>query len=51
LGRPRSLDELAAEVDAVTLTGLNEAIARRMGAPWRARLAAATIGPKALRIG
>lgn len=51
LGRPRSLDELAGEVDAVTLDRLNEAIARRMGASWRAEMAAATIGPKALRFG
>lgn len=51
LGRPRSLDELAAEVDAVTLESLNATIARRMGASWRARMATATIGPQALRFG
>lgn len=48
IGRPRSLDELAAEVDAVSLESLNDAIARRMGASWRAAMAAATIGPKPL---
>jgi predicted Zn-dependent peptidase len=51
IGRPRSLDELAAEVDAVTLDSLNAAIARRMGGAWRAGMASATIGPKALKIG
>jgi len=51
LGRPRSLDELAAEVDALSLSSLNETIARRMGSAWRAAMAAATIGPKALTFG
>jgi predicted Zn-dependent peptidase len=51
IGRPRSLDELAAEVDAVTLASLNDAIARRMGSAWRGSMAAAVIGPKALNFG
>lgn len=45
LGRPRSLDELAAQVDAVTLDQLNEYLARRkMGS-----VTIQTLGPKELK--
>lgn len=46
LGRPRSLDELAAQVDAVTLDGLNAYLdGRPMG-----RITGVTIGPSPLTI-
>lgn len=45
LGRPRSLDELAAQVDAVTLDQLNSYLAKReMG-----RVTIQTLGPKELK--
>jgi predicted Zn-dependent peptidase len=47
LGRTRSLEQLAAEVDAITLEGLNRFIARSFGPVWRSTRAAFTIGPKA----
>ena len=49
LGRCRSLGELSAEVDAVTLDGLNGWIARSMGAAWRERMTLCTVGRDALR--
>lgn len=49
LGRCRSLGELSAEVDAVTLEGLNDWIARSMGAAWRQKMTLCTVGREALR--
>lgn len=48
LGRVRSLPELAAEVDAISLSGLNRSIANAFGAPWRGTRSAFTIGPTPL---
>lgn len=48
LGRARSLDELAAAVDAVTLEGVNEHLARRSGSGGLGATTIVTIGPKAL---
>ena len=46
LGRPRSLAEIAAEIDAVTLDRLNEYVAsRQMG-----RVTVQTLGPEALTV-
>lgn len=49
LGRCRSLDELAAEVDAVTLDRLNAWICASMGSGWRTGLSMCTIGKSALQ--
>lgn len=49
LGRVRSLGELAAEVDRITLASLNGAIASLFNATWRGTRSAFTIGPKAMR--
>jgi predicted Zn-dependent peptidase len=49
LGRCRSLGELSAEVDAVTLDGLNSWIASAMDVGWRARATLCTIGKDQLR--
>jgi predicted Zn-dependent peptidase len=48
LGRVRSLDELAAEVDAISLEDLNDSIAATFNAAWRSTRTAFTIGPKPL---
>lgn len=48
LGRVRSLAELAAEVDAISLERLNAYIAKAFGNSWRTTRTAATIGPKPL---
>jgi predicted Zn-dependent peptidase len=45
LGRPRSLDELAAKIDAATLDQLNSYLARRT----LGRVTIQTLGPKELR--
>ena len=44
LGRPRSLDELAAQVDALTLDRVNEYLARRT----LGRITIQTLGPSEL---
>lgn len=49
LGRCRPLSELSAEVDAVTLDGLNEWISRAMGASWMTSMSMCTIGKAELR--
>ena len=49
LGRCRSLGELSAEVDAVTLDGLNDWIAHSMGGSWRGQMTVCTVGKSALR--
>ncbi len=49
LGRCRSLGELSAEVEAVTLDGLNTWIGSSMDAAWRARATLCTIGKDQLR--
>jgi predicted Zn-dependent peptidase len=51
LGRCRSLGELSAEVDAVTLDGLNCWIAGSMGRSWRDGATICTIGKHPPRIG
>lgn len=51
LGRARSLAELAAEVDSITLDRLNAYIAQSLGASWRMTRTAATIGPRPLTFG
>ncbi len=48
LGRVRTLAELAAEVDRVTLDRLNGYITSTFTAAWRSTRSAATIGPSAL---
>jgi predicted Zn-dependent peptidase len=48
LGRCRTLAELSAEVDGVTLAGLNGWIARSMGAAWRRSATLCTVGKAAL---
>ena len=48
IGRCRSLGELSAEVDAVTLQGLNEWIGRSMNAAWRGSRTLCTVGKSAL---
>jgi predicted Zn-dependent peptidase len=50
LGRCRSLGELSAEVDAVTLDSLNGWIGRAMGADWRKAITVCTVGKSALRV-
>lgn len=50
LGRCRSLGELSAEVDAVTLDALNDWIAHAMGADWRKAITVCTVGKSALRV-
>jgi predicted Zn-dependent peptidase len=49
LGRARSLAELAAEVDRISLEGLNRSIATLFNQQWRGTRSAFTIGPKAMR--
>jgi predicted Zn-dependent peptidase len=51
LGRCRSLRELSAEVEAVTLDGLNDWIGRAMSGTWRDAMTVCTIGKSALRTG
>jgi predicted Zn-dependent peptidase len=51
LGRCRSLRELSAEVEAVTLDGLNDWIGRAMSGSWRDAMTVCTIGKSALRTG
>jgi len=48
LGRCRSLDELSAEVDAVTLDRLNDWIRRSMGDQWRKAMTLCTVGKSEL---
>ncbi len=48
LGRCRTLAELSAEIDGVTLAGLNGWIARSMGAAWRRSATLCTVGKAAL---
>jgi predicted Zn-dependent peptidase len=48
LGRCRSLDELSAEVDAVTLDRLNDWIRRSMGEQWRKAMTLCTVGKSEL---
>ena len=48
LGRCRSLGELAAEVDALELDGLNEWIHEEMGPGWRTRMTLCTVGQQPL---
>ncbi len=50
LGRCRSLGELSAEVDAVTLDGLNGWIAGAMGRSWREKATICSIGKSAPRV-
>ncbi len=50
LGRCRSLDELSAEVDAVTLRQLNAWIASAMGAAWRKGMTVCSVGQQAPRL-
>ncbi|MFM7260998.1 MAG: M16 family metallopeptidase, partial [bacterium] len=51
LGRCRSLGELSAEVDGVTLDGLNAWIGGAMGRSWRDAATICTIGKTAPRVG
>jgi predicted Zn-dependent peptidase len=51
LGRCRSLGELSAEVEAVTLDGLNAWIAESMGKSWRTTRTLCTVGKSALQSG
>ena len=46
LGRPRSLDEMAGQIDAVTLSRVNEYLAGRKPG----RLTVQTLGPAALTV-
>jgi predicted Zn-dependent peptidase len=48
LGRCRSLAELSAEVDAVTIDRLNDWIGRSMGPAWRSARTLCTVGQKPL---
>ncbi|RLS95982.1 MAG: insulinase family protein [Planctomycetota bacterium] len=50
LGRCRSLGELSAEVDAVTLDGLNDWIGHSMSSPWRDSRTLCTVGKSALDV-
>lgn len=45
--RARSLEQIAAEVDALTLDGVNEVAARRLGEAWLGSLVQVTVGPSA----
>jgi predicted Zn-dependent peptidase len=49
LGRVRSLAELAAEVDRITLDSLNASISTLFDESWRGTRSAFTIGPNAMR--
>ncbi len=44
-GRPESLDEVAAEFDRLSLRGVNEVIARDMGAAWRQLMTLVSVAP------
>ncbi len=48
LGRPRTLDEQAAEIDRLTLDGVNRAIATHWSDGWVERMTLATVGPAPL---
>jgi predicted Zn-dependent peptidase len=48
MGRARTLDNMAAAFDALTLDGVNAAIARHWGRGWIDRLVLASIGPAPL---
>lgn len=48
MGRARTLDDMAAAFDALTLDGVNAAIARHWGRGWTDRLVLASIGPAPL---
>lgn len=50
LGRVRSLGELSAEVDAVSLDALNGWISKGMTGAWRARRTLCTVGQRPLEI-
>jgi predicted Zn-dependent peptidase len=50
LGRCRSLGELSAEVDSVTLDALNAWIGREMNAEWRGGMTVSTVGKSQLNI-
>jgi len=50
LARCRSLAELSAEVEAVTLEGLNTWIAQSMGHDWRTAMTICTVGQSALKV-
>jgi predicted Zn-dependent peptidase len=50
LGRCRSLSEVSAEVDEVTLDRINGWIAGAMGQPWRDAMTVCTIGKSALQV-
>lgn len=49
LGRVRSLTELAAEVDGISLESLNRSIKTLFSPAWRSTRSAFTIGPKPMR--
>lgn len=51
LGRCRSLTELTAEVEAVTLDALNDWIAASLGESWRRTMTAYTIGKSQPKVG
>jgi predicted Zn-dependent peptidase len=51
LGRCRSLLELTAEVEAVTLEALNAWIAASMGEAWRSTMTVYTIGQSQPTVG
>jgi predicted Zn-dependent peptidase len=51
LGRCRSLGELSAEVDAVTIESLNDWIGSAMGRSWRDAATICTIGKSAPKVG
>ena len=51
LGRCRSLTELTAEVEAVTLDALNDWIAASLGDSWRRTMTAYTIGKSQPKVG
>jgi hypothetical protein len=48
MGRARTLDDMAAAFDALTLDGVNAAISRHWGRGWTDRLVLASIGPAPL---
>ena len=50
LGRPRTLDEQAAEIDRLTLDGVNRAIATHWSDGWVERMTLATVGPAPLEM-
>jgi predicted Zn-dependent peptidase len=51
MGRARTLGDMAAAFDALTLDGVNAAIARHWGPGWTDRMVLASIGPAPLEVG